>query len=89
MRYSSWMPRYYFHLCNGAEFAEDDEGVEVADPDTACAKAAEGLRDVLAGDLRFGHLPSGRRALRARLAVLTARSSASDSNGSRHEGRRA
>ncbi len=50
------MPRYYFNLCNGAEFAEDDEGVELADHAAAYRKAAESLRDVMAGDLIMGDL---------------------------------
>jgi hypothetical protein len=50
------MPRYYLHLCNGAEYAEDDEGIDVPDAITARARAVEGLRDVLAGDLHSGHL---------------------------------
>jgi hypothetical protein len=50
------MPRFYMHLCNGSEFAEDDEGIDVPDTATARARAVEGLRDVLAGDLYSGHL---------------------------------
>ena len=50
------MPRFYLHLCNGAEFAEDDEGHDCADATAAQMRALEGLRDVLAGDLRDGRL---------------------------------
>lgn len=50
------MPRFYFNLCNGAEFAEDEEGVELADYAAARRKAVEGLRGVMAGDLLMGDL---------------------------------
>jgi hypothetical protein len=50
------MPRFYLHLCNGAEFAEDDDGIDLPDTATARARAVEGLRDVLAGDLQSGQL---------------------------------
>lgn len=50
------MPRFYFNLCNGAEFIEDEEGVELADRVAARAKAVESLRGVMAGDLVMGDL---------------------------------
>ena len=50
------MPRFYFNLCNGAEFAEDPEGVELADYAAARRKAVDSLRGVMAGDLLMGDL---------------------------------
>jgi hypothetical protein len=50
------MARFYLHLFNGGEVVEDEEGTELADLATARAKALEGLRDVLAGDLLRGYL---------------------------------
>ena len=50
------VPRFYFNLCNGAEFAEDPEGVELADYAAARRKAVESLRGVMSGDLLTGDL---------------------------------
>jgi hypothetical protein len=50
------VPRFYFNLCNGAEFAEDEEGLELADYAAARRKAVESLRGVMAGDLLMGDL---------------------------------
>ena len=50
------MPHFYFNLCNGAEFAEDPEGVELADYAAARRKAVESLRGVMSGDLLMGDL---------------------------------
>jgi hypothetical protein len=50
------VPRFYFNLCNGAEFAEDPEGVELADYAAARRKAVESLRGVMSGDLLMGDL---------------------------------
>jgi hypothetical protein len=50
------VPRFYLHLANGEEFTEDEEGAVFATFEAAHAKAVEGLRDVLAGDLRRGEL---------------------------------
>lgn len=50
------MPRYYLHICNGTGFVEDEEGQELADPQAARNVAVEGLRDILAGELRSGNL---------------------------------
>ena len=49
--YGRAVPRFYFNLCNGAEFAEDPEGVELANYAAARRKAVESLRGVMAGDL--------------------------------------
>jgi hypothetical protein len=53
------MPRFYFHLCNGAEFVEDKEGVDLGGRGMAHQKAVDSLRDVMAGDLVAGHLNTG------------------------------
>ena len=50
------MPRFYLHLCNGDGFVEDDEGVELPDAAAARLQAIEGLRDMMASDLRGGAL---------------------------------
>ena len=50
------MPRFYFNLCDGPEFAEDEEGSELADFAAARRKAVESLRGVMAGDLLTGDL---------------------------------
>lgn len=50
------MPRFYFNLCNGAEFAEDPEGIELADYAAARRKPVESLRGVMAGDVLMGDL---------------------------------
>lgn len=50
------MPRFYFNLCNGAEFAEDLEGLELANCAAARTKAVESLRGVMSGDLLMGEL---------------------------------
>jgi len=50
------VPRFYFNLCNGAEFAEDPEGIELADYAAARCKAIESLRGVMSGDLLMGDL---------------------------------
>jgi len=33
------MPRFYFHVCNGNGFTEDEEGQELADVEAARARA--------------------------------------------------
>lgn len=50
------MPRFYFNLCNGAEFTEDAEGTELADHAAAHRRAIDSLRGVMAGDLLMGDL---------------------------------
>lgn len=50
------MPRFYFNLANGTEFAEDEEGVLLPDIAAAHARAVESLRDVMAGDVMMGDL---------------------------------
>jgi hypothetical protein len=50
------MPRFYFHICNGHGFVEDEEGVDLPDEAAARRNAVEAARDVMAGDLREGRL---------------------------------
>lgn len=50
------MPRYYFHIRDGIGDARDEEGLEVADADAARAKAVEGIRSILAEDVKEGLL---------------------------------
>jgi hypothetical protein len=50
------MPRYFFHICNGNGFVEDEEGCELPDEAAAHEQAVEGARDVMSGDLRTGEL---------------------------------
>lgn len=53
------MPRFYFHVCNGSGFTEDDEGSELADLSEARANAIRGLRDIMATELKRGELNLG------------------------------
>ena len=55
----SGVPRFYFHVCNGSGFTEDDEGSEVADLSEARANAIKGLRDIMASELKRGELNLG------------------------------
>ncbi len=50
------MPRYFFHVCNGDGFTTDEEGLELPDVDAARATAVEGLRDIMASELKDGLL---------------------------------
>jgi hypothetical protein len=44
------------HISDGGGFVEDEEGRELADDETARAEAIAAARDVMASDLREGHL---------------------------------
>ena len=50
------MALFYLHVCNGSGFVEDEEGRDYLDSQSAMNAALEGLRDILAGDLRKGGL---------------------------------
>ena len=50
------MPRFYFHVCNGNGFTEDEEGQELPDFEAARAMAIRSARDIMAGDIRDGAL---------------------------------
>lgn len=48
------MPRYYFHLRNGAGFVEDEEGRDLPDPEAARSEALKGVRSILCEDVLGG-----------------------------------
>lgn len=48
------MPHYYFHICNGDGFTEDEEGRELADESAARAEAVKGARSIMADELQLG-----------------------------------
>jgi len=50
------MPRYFFHICNGTGFTEDEEGQELADEAAARSLAVKSARDVMTSDIRSGEL---------------------------------
>ncbi len=50
------MPRYFFHVCNGNGFTEDEEGRELPDEAEARSAAVTGARDIMAEEMRAGQL---------------------------------
>jgi hypothetical protein len=50
------MPRYYFHVCNGNGFTEDEEGQDLPDLDAARSVAIKAARDIMASDVMRGML---------------------------------
>ncbi len=50
------MPRFYLHISDSTGFVEDGEGQELSTTLSAREAALQGLRDMLAADLRQGHL---------------------------------
>ena len=50
------MPRYYFHVCNGKGFTEDEAGQEFPDEAAARDAAVQGIRDLMAEELRRGQI---------------------------------
>jgi len=50
------MPRYYFHICNGSGFVEDEEGQELPDLEAARAFAVRSARSIMASDVQRGML---------------------------------
>lgn len=50
------MPHFYFHVCNGTGFVEDEEGRELTDEETAHREAIRGARSIMADDLQRGQL---------------------------------
>ena len=53
------MPRFYLHICNGTGFTEDEEGTDLADVEAARRKAIDGLRDIMATEMRRGEINMG------------------------------
>jgi hypothetical protein len=50
------MPRFFFHVCNGNGFIEDEEGRELLDEAEARSVALTGARDIMAEEMRAGQL---------------------------------
>jgi hypothetical protein len=50
------VPLYYMHVSNGHGFAEDHEGRNLPDDETARKEAVKGARDLMASELREGQL---------------------------------
>ena len=50
------MPRYYFHVCNGTGFVQDEEGQELPDLEAARAEAIRNARSIMASDVQRGML---------------------------------
>jgi hypothetical protein len=50
------VPVFYFHVCNGSGFVEDEQGTDVADVSAAREHAINGLRDLMAQEMRVGQL---------------------------------
>jgi hypothetical protein len=48
--------RYYMHYRNGLGRIEDEDGRELADDKAARREAIAGARDIMAADVRIGHL---------------------------------
>jgi hypothetical protein len=50
------MPRYFFHVCNGDGFTEDEVGTELADFDAAKAEAIRTARVIMGDELQLGQM---------------------------------
>jgi hypothetical protein len=50
------VPRYYFHICNGTGFVQDEEGLELPGPEAARAEAVRSARSIMASDVQRGML---------------------------------
>ncbi len=50
------MPRYYFHVCDGAGFCEDPEGRDFPSSEAARAEAVRAAREMMAAELADGTL---------------------------------
>jgi len=50
------MPRFFFHVCDGTGFIEDEEGRELPDLAIARSAALKGARSIMADELQRGHL---------------------------------
>ena len=61
------MPLFYFNIHNGNGLTEDEEGRELPDEGAARAEALQGIRSILAEDVRQGRLD-----LHGRIEVLDA-----------------
>jgi hypothetical protein len=50
------VPRYYFHVCNGTGFTEDEEGQDLPDLEAARLEAIRNARSIMAADVQRGML---------------------------------
>lgn len=50
------MPRFFFHLVDGADVVRDEEGMELPSVATAIAKAHHAARAIAAGEIMEGKL---------------------------------
>lgn len=50
------MPCFYFHVCNGTGFVQDEEGQELPDLEAARAAAIKSARSIMASDVQRGAL---------------------------------
>ncbi|MCA1653275.1 MAG: hypothetical protein ABR588_02600 [Sphingomicrobium sp.] len=50
------MPRFFFHLHGGQDLS-DEEGVLLDDLDAVRVQALKGARDIMANEVKSGHLP--------------------------------
>jgi hypothetical protein len=55
------VPHYYFHIRGGAQSADDDEGIPLADDEAAGREALRGARSILASEVIEGRLPLDER----------------------------
>jgi len=53
------VPRFYFHICNGKGFTEDEQGQELPNEEAARIEAIRGLRDISASELMRGEMNLG------------------------------
>jgi hypothetical protein len=53
------MPRYYFNIRDGGDFAQDPEGVEFATLDLAREEAVTAVREILSEKLMRGEVVDG------------------------------
>ena len=52
----SAVTRFYFHVCEGKEFIEDEEGQDLPGPEDAKRVAVHSARSLMAEDLQHGEL---------------------------------
>jgi hypothetical protein len=50
------VPRYFFHVCNGDGFTQDEEGAILPDPAAARRNAIAAARGIMADEMRAGQL---------------------------------
>jgi hypothetical protein len=50
------MPRFHLHLYDRAGVSSDEEGLELADLDSARARAIDGIRSIASQEVRGGRL---------------------------------